>query len=116
MTMSEHDRLAEIRERRARVPALFDRHIGEDLDWLVGECERLRTIIADIDKLGCATIAMQRDWTRDDVDRLRDLLARLEWAGGGFRDDDFCPACRASQSIDHAHNPGCELARELYGR
>jgi hypothetical protein len=70
------------------------------------EVERLRTIITDIDKLGCATIAMQRD-------QARDLLGRLEWssgmgdgAGGGR-----CPACRAWHP--NGHDPDCWLAAEL---
>lgn len=86
--MSDLDRLAQIRERRTRVPALFDSHIAADIDWLVGQ-----------------------------VERLRDLLARLEWAGAeyAFAEDAWaiCPACEQRRDAGHRHLAECWLDAEL---
>jgi hypothetical protein len=56
-------------------------------------------------------IAMLREaW--GEVERLRDLLARLEWAGADREYlGTFCPACQHSY-LD-GHGPGCDLAAEL---
>jgi hypothetical protein len=42
-----------------------------------------------------------------EIDRLRGLLARLEWAA-----DYECPACRGRE-IHGGHEPDCWLAAEL---
>lgn len=55
----------------------------------------------------------------DEVDRLRGLLKRLEWAGketeyAGSEDEntyDICPACEVPK--DSQHHPYCWLGREL---
>lgn len=45
-----------------------------------------------------------------EVDRLRDLLARLEWAGyDGY--GNLCGICEMPQ--DRGHRPGCDLAAAL---
>jgi hypothetical protein len=49
-----------------------------------------------------------------EVERLRGLLKRLEWAGGlthGYPDEDCCPAC-AWRPMD-GHDPDCWLAAAL---
>jgi hypothetical protein len=54
--------------------------------------------------------------TTDEIERLRGLLARLEWSGG------MCPACHVLPSPDRhltgyaPHDPGCWLAAELQRR
>jgi hypothetical protein len=58
-------------------------------------------------------------WLVGEVERLRGLLARLEWAGGEVVGDcqrfDACPECSAREGYDQ-HRPGCWLAAELEGR
>jgi hypothetical protein len=78
------------------------------------EVERLRTVIADIDKLGCATIAMQRDQATDEAQHLRELLGRLEWVEQGYNCVDFdeiCPVCQADKGAPHIDD--CWLGKEL---
>lgn len=57
-------------------------------------------------------------WAVAEVDRLRGLLASLEWAGSDYVNDDgsgtpMCPVCKRWRPAGHA--PGCELA-EVLGR
>jgi hypothetical protein len=49
----------------------------------------------------------------DEINRLRGLLARLEWAGGPG--NSRCPVCPAKPypERDYRHEPGCWLAEEL---
>jgi hypothetical protein len=53
-------------------------------------------------------------WLLDEVDRLRGLLARLEWPETlpGAGPWHICPAC--SNHRDQGHEPGCWLAAELH--
>jgi hypothetical protein len=51
-----------------------------------------------------------------EVERLRGLLGRLEWAGTVVFDEWYakrkcCPVCRGEQ--DDGHAPGCELAAAI---
>jgi hypothetical protein len=46
---------------------------------------------------------------RDETDRLRELLERLEWAAKGPME--MCPACWQPRTAGHV--PGCWLAKEL---
>jgi hypothetical protein len=51
-----------------------------------------------------------------EIERLRGLLARLEWAG--WADDitggnPACPACEAEEADPHGHESDCWLAAEL---
>jgi hypothetical protein len=81
---------------------------GPDIDWLVGEVERL-THLHQLDH----SLADQR---QAKVERLRELLARLEWAGVFLDpmdnlDQPACPACKESRQ--GGHGPGCWLAEAL---
>jgi hypothetical protein len=60
------------------------------------------------------------DWLVGEVERLRGLLARLEWAGTTCYDaygaEHTCPACRVQWDTAadfKGHIPGCWLAAEL---
>jgi hypothetical protein len=101
--MTDPDRLAEIlRDRAAHDPA-------EGLDWLDP---------ADF------------DWLVGEVERLRGLLKEMEWAGNCGAYDDYaacCPDCGGyeqeypvpdmSGKVHPAgHRPRCELAAALAGR
>jgi hypothetical protein len=48
------------------------------------------------------------------TERLRGLLARLEWAGC-FQEEAACPACEHYEE-NGGHDPGCWLAAELQRR
>jgi hypothetical protein len=55
-------------------------------------------------------------WLIGEVERLRELLGRLEWAGTIVFDEWYdkgkcCPVCRGEQ--DDGHAPGCELAAAI---
>jgi hypothetical protein len=53
---------------------------------------------------------------RDEVERLRELLGRLEWAGcieDITGSSSACPACEVEEGDPHGHEPGCWLAKEL---
>jgi hypothetical protein len=74
------DRLTVVRWRRERKR---DGWYPEDIDWLVGE-----------------------------VERLRELLGRLEWAGSTQAyQQAFCPVCQRSKLGGHGR--ACWLAAEL---
>jgi hypothetical protein len=83
--MTEPDPLAAIKGRMAERVL----HPGEraDVDWLVGE-----------------------------VERLRGLLARLEWLpqwnSDGSQDEAMCPVCGECRQDGHA--PGCEWVAALH--
>lgn len=92
--MSDPDRLPEIK-------ALLRRHAVSS--GLTREC------------LAAGTTA---DWLVGKVEQLRDLLARLEWAGSVYAKIaggpvPICPACRTWRAVA-AHAPGCELAAVLH--
>jgi hypothetical protein len=84
--MSDQDQLPEIKRRwGVAVPVADIAHA--DVDWLVGE-----------------------------VERLRGLLGRLEWVEQGYNCvgyDEICPVCNAEK--DTPHVSGCWLA-EVLGR
>lgn len=55
------------------------------------------------------------DWLVVEVERHRDLLTRLEWAGvhrWGY-EENGCPICNADAELGR-HDPGCELAAVLH--
>jgi hypothetical protein len=69
-------------------------------------------------RLRDAQTAHEVDWLIGEVERLRDLLRSIEWYGTrchqditGCEDEDVCPVCDASQL--EGHQPGCRLAAEL---
>jgi hypothetical protein len=89
--MAEQDPLVEIKRARAARPDLYP---------------------ADFD----AVVAMLEE-TRGEVERLRELLSRLEWADKDLTRPSFlgapsCPAC--SERQHDGHKPGCWLAAELH--
>lgn len=65
-----------------------------------------------------AVTAYQVTWLVGEVVRLRDLLARLEWAG---RVEDItgtepaCPWCEREERDPEGHEPSCKLAAALAG-
>jgi hypothetical protein len=107
--MTDPDRLAKIKEYRRAYPNSPRPLSPEDIDWLVGETERLRELFGPGD--------YQRVW--DEViaerERLRDLLAHLEWSGE-YEGEPACPTCRHHQDEGHDSAAGCWLADELQRR
>jgi hypothetical protein len=107
--LEQVDRLTVVRWRRER------KRVGwypEDVDWLVGEVERLREQAELARELG--DLLPRKELT---ITRLRGLLARLEWAGrvpldAAARVGDCCPACDALE-ISGDHGSNCWLAAEL---
>lgn len=52
-----------------------------------------------------------------EIARLRGLLARLEWAGGGWGEEGACPACCGWREGEKpGHDEDCWLATELTNR
>ena len=106
------DRLADIKEHLAFGSSgvlWYDDDCIGDIDWLVGEVERLCEQEALAIELGdlLPKAFLERD-------RLRGLLARLEWASDadGCK---WCPACQRRYCFgDPEHAPGCWLAAELH--
>jgi hypothetical protein len=97
------DRLAEIKRRRQYAPKML---LAEDADWLIGEAERLRGLLAEIGEgLTDQQLAVRWQLVRTEVERLRGLLGRLEWGYDG------CPACGAVRV--NGHSRSCWLAAEL---
>ena len=47
-----------------------------------------------------------------EIERLRDLLAHLEWRGPSLSDAGVCPCCDGSSDEGHEHD--CSLAAVLY--
>jgi hypothetical protein len=85
----------------------------DDEDWLLAEVERLRQEAA---QQALRTVGLEVAATSfaDGVERLRGLLARLEWAGKYWLGDDYtreCPACEVGEGM--AHDEDCWLAAEL---
>jgi hypothetical protein len=102
----DRDRLAFVPEEEAEV-AEFIAHAPADIDWLIGEVERLREVE---ERLHGAQVTIGK--LSHKVERLRGLLGRLEWAGI-CREDDACPACHSWKRV---HYPDCWLAAELATR
>jgi hypothetical protein len=84
------DRLAKIKAWRA-LPVIANRPAGDQtieyVDWLVAEVERLRGLLARAE-----WAATEVDWDEPDA-----------WS--------VCPDCHHPQTT--GHGPGCELAAEL---
>ena len=93
------DRLADIKARwftdEMHHPNWWADHASRDIPTLVGEVERLDYL----------TLVAARD-----IERLRGLLARLEWEGG-LDGAGVCPACHNYDT--GGHDPDCWLANEL---
>jgi hypothetical protein len=108
--VSEQDRLTERLMAERRTPLLcldLDgtvRHGKDELGHFVNGPEDVIVFPEAVE--------MMRRWkdALAEVDRLRGLLARLEWVGGGPVRSGSCPACGAAQP-DHV--PDCWLAAEL---
>jgi hypothetical protein len=101
------DRLTVVRWRRERKR---DGWYPEDIDWLVGEVERLREQAELARELG--DLLPRKELT---ITRLRGLLARLEWAGQPTPGERIgthprCPVCRETKP---PHDRGCWLAEAL---
>jgi hypothetical protein len=110
--MDDQKRLAEIKARRSAVidvPWESDRgmtisiyapdggFVGEVLND--GNCEFVIHAPADV------------DWLVSKVERLRDLLGRLEWGGWVEYRGPQCLACDGLRT--DGHEPDCWLAKEL---
>lgn len=94
-----HDRLAEAKET-------------------VADATQTRFYGGGISNEDALDLVAQLRWAADEVERLRGLLARLEWAGsvsGPATGQARCPACKGLRlaSGQGAHEPGCWLAAEL---
>jgi hypothetical protein len=48
-----------------------------------------------------------------EVERLRGLLGRLEWADEDDTGRRYCPVCEWAEATGQGHDPGCWLAAEL---
>jgi hypothetical protein len=119
--VTDQDRLAEIKQRLAKAreeQRFYGPHSAlKDLDWLVGEVERLRNDIGIRELEVNRAEAKEHDQAME-AHRLRGLLGRLEWAGTVVFDEWYdkgkcCPVCKGEP--DEGHAPGCELA-EVLGR
>jgi hypothetical protein len=109
-TMSSAGRIDPERLFRERAPA--------DVVWLVGEVERLRQAQEAIYRRSNVVF----DSKDAEIERLRGLLGRLEWAYCACYQDGSCPACDAPRVVsvgdgtvrrgDHA--PDCWLAALIH--
>jgi hypothetical protein len=70
--------------------AEFIAHAPDDIDWLLDRHEQ----------------------DRAEVERLRGLLRRLEWAGDVNAEASACPVCGSEKGLQD-HRPGCRLAAEI---
>jgi hypothetical protein len=114
--VSDPDRLAEIKAREFGPTRA-------DADWLVGEVERLRERLiecqgSEFHGMHTEMVGLHRglEVQGAEVDRLRGLLARLEWAGQPTPGERIgthprCPVCRETKP---PHDRGCWLAAELH--
>jgi hypothetical protein len=99
VAVSDQDRLAEIRKY---LDALYGKNVAGPKDLIDVRVDTL-------------------DWLVGEVERLRGLLIRLEWAGtyvppanSGRLMDQACPACGASRTYDQErHGPNCWMPAEL---
>jgi hypothetical protein len=136
--MTDPDRLAEIKMRRTDITeapwkvgprsthvqgvAHVEQEAEPEHDWqptTIAYCHMTRGHVQSEWRNAkfIASAPADVDWLVGEVDRLRDLLGRLEWAGEG----DFgahCPVCEAfKDEVDgvggSGHAPGCWLAAEL---
>jgi hypothetical protein len=100
-----------------------------DLDWLVGEIERLRDAYgqgwedggnatwADLHEDNPEAVQRCRELLdradAAEIERLRGLLREIEWSGDGMPPDfmPLCPACKGHKQ--HGHHSDCGLAAEL---
>jgi hypothetical protein len=107
-------------------PHLVGGWYAEDVPRLVAEVEVLRGRLADCQAsefhgMHTEMVGLHRglEVRAAEVERLRDLLGKLEWAGpavfagGGFRQGSrTCPACGGVEQ-GTGHKPNCRLAAEL---
>jgi hypothetical protein len=117
--------VALVSSSRTRQLAHFLERAPADIDWLLDEIKQLareRDLAVAHDRQPyptaeayervCAALERQRG----EVDRLRDLLGRLEWAGC-HREEPACPVCQVYGTGDpqqrEGHLPDCWLADEL---
>jgi hypothetical protein len=139
--MSDQDRLARMRALRETLAAAADGRgiwvalierfppasliatpddvrAALDLAHEIGYGDGESSANADFHEDNPAAVERAREILRDElaeVDRLRDLLGRLEWAVNCY-DDPRCPVCGAYKhgQPPGRHDPGCELAAELH--
>lgn len=105
-------------ERLATARARPERPADPD-QLLKAHAMMLRTIARPETKVGEALLAGAN--ALEEVTRLRDLLARLEWAGDPNQGRDHCPVCPACggyrpETEDEpgvGHKPGCQWVKLL---
>jgi hypothetical protein len=106
------DHLPRVKAARAARPDLYP----ADFDWAVAALE---DALAEVERLREWQDRIRQDRTTASVyygnveadrNRLRGLLARLEWVGAGPVRSGSCPACGAAEGD---HDPDCWLAAEL---
>jgi hypothetical protein len=92
-------------ERLAKMKARSEHMVAEERRLLMVLGTRLERPSHDQDVL----------WLVGEAERLRDLLADLEWAGPEERGEgERCPICGSPGFIyPQVHEPGCRLAAEL---
>jgi hypothetical protein len=97
--------LASVREM---VDAVFIAQAPADIDLLIKWLDEKEREVDDKSEVGHR---VAEAWEAT-ANRLRELLARLEWAGSA--NHDWAPECPVCQELKgHAHEPGCWLAEAL---